>query len=134
MNILGVGLEILDHHVWHEQMLKRDKKFLDRYFTPAEKKYCNHKRNPKIHYGARWACKQAVAGALGLAKRDEILRGIEVAAGLSGAPAVFLKDSVLQKKKRWEILKIKVSLSHSETYSAAEVIVLGKEKNKVHSK
>jgi len=46
MTILGVGLEIVDKSQWDRKIQK------------------SKKRNPSIHYSARWACKIAVLQAL----------------------------------------------------------------------
>ena len=38
--------------------------FRTRYFTSAERRYCEGKQSPSRHFAARWAAKEAVAKAL----------------------------------------------------------------------
>jgi phosphopantetheinyl transferase (holo-ACP synthase) len=55
------------------------------------------------------------------------MRGVEIKIDSEGRPQVHLDSKIVLKKQNWKIRQIKVSLSHSDNYSAAEAIVLGKE-------
>ncbi len=125
MKILGVGLEILDHQTWNQKISKKGKTFLKDHFTAFERKYCDQKRNSPMHYGVRWACKNAVIQALGFSKKSKIFKNIEIKSNSSGVPKVYLRSKMVQKKNSFKIKEIKLSLSHSDHYSVAEVIVLG---------
>jgi holo-[acyl-carrier protein] synthase len=128
MTILGVGLEIIDKSQWDRKLRKSKKWFLEKFFTSNERHYCEKKRNPSVHYSARWACKIAVLQALGLpGNREGMVKGVEIKIDSEGKPRVHLDPKIALKKQDWKIRQIKVSLSHSDNYSAAEAIVLGKE-------
>jgi holo-[acyl-carrier protein] synthase len=128
MTILGVGLEIIDKSQWDRKLQKSGENFFEKFFTSNERRYCEEKRNPSIHYSARWACKIAVLQALGLLRsRESLMKGVEIKLDSGGKPRVHLDLKIALKRKDWKIRQIKVSLSHSDCYSAAEAIVLGKE-------
>ncbi len=123
MKILGMGLEILDHQVWDQKISKKREIFLKNNFTPSERKYCEQKRNSNMHYGVRWACKNALIQALQLSKKNKVFKNIEIKSNSSGVPKIHLNSKIFQDK--FKIKEIKLSLSHSDAYSVAEVIVFG---------
>lgn len=125
MKIIGMGLEILDHQIWNQKISKKGKDFLKDHFTLFERKYCDQKRNSQMHYGVRWACKNAVIQALSFSKRPEIFKNIEIKSNSLGVPKIYLSSKISQNKNSFKIKEIKLSLSHSDDYSVAEVIVLG---------
>ncbi|MBI1883087.1 MAG: 4'-phosphopantetheinyl transferase superfamily protein [Chlamydiae bacterium] len=128
MEILGVGLEIVDQRRWTLEV-ERNKKFFSENFTLRERNYCKKKRNPIPHYSARLACKKAVFRALDLRGRGE-MKKIEVLSHDSGHPKISLSPHLLSKKRNWLIEDIKASLSHSDHHAAAEVMVLGQMKKR----
>jgi holo-[acyl-carrier protein] synthase len=126
MKILGLGLAMVDQQKWMKKSEKAGRKFLSRHFSPSEIEYCNGKRNPLIHYSVRWACKEAFLQALGREEKiSNFMKMIEVLADSSGIPRVQARPAVLSIQKHWKIQQIKASLSHSDAYSIAQVIVLG---------
>lgn len=129
MRILGVGLEVLDQRLWMKRPSRAQEKFIQENFSPKEISYCSRKRNSTPHYSARWACKKAVLQALGMnGSRKKIAQQIEIESGTDGRPKMTLHPQICTLKSDWEIQDIKVSLSHTDHYSVAEVIILGQEK------
>ncbi|MBI1870610.1 MAG: holo-ACP synthase [Chlamydiae bacterium] len=128
MNILGVGLEMVDEERWSQIVQENKKKFFEKSFTLPERKYCDQKRRPEIHYRARWACKIAVLKALALLKKQVSLQWIEVRVQPSGPPRIQLDSRILQKKDLWKIQTVQASFTHSDHYAVAEAIILGKVK------
>jgi len=55
------------------------------------------------------------------------MKGVEIKIDSEGKPRVHLDSKIALKRQDWKIRPIKVSLSHSDSYSAAEAIVLGEE-------
>jgi holo-[acyl-carrier protein] synthase len=126
MNILGLGLEIVDQRLWSRKLKKSRENFFGRNFTLKERQYCDKKRAPLTHYSARWASKIAVIRALDLKEKQSFMKGIEVKINSHGKPSIHLDPAIASKRKDWKIHEIKISLSHSDAYSVAEVVILGK--------
>jgi len=125
MKILGLGLSMIDQKKWTKKAEKAGKKFLVKHFSSPEIAYCGQKRNPLIHYSVRWACKEAFLQALGEKKKSNLMKMIEILPDSGGIPRVQVRPSVLSLQTRWKIKQIKATLSHSDSYSIAQVIVLG---------
>lgn len=126
MKILGLGLAMVDQKRWIKKTGKSEKSFLQKYFSESEIKYCRQKRNPLIHYSVRWACKEAFLQALGMGKIDSgLMKRIEILPDSKGIPCVKADAEVKALQKNWKFKEIKASLSHSDSYSIAQVIVLG---------
>ena len=129
MRILGVGLEVLDQRLWMKRSTRAQEKFIQENFSPKEISYCSRKRNSMPHYSARWACKKALLQALGMSDgRGKIAQEIEIESGTDGRPRMTLHPKVRALRANWKIQDIKISLSHTDHYSVAEVIILGQEK------
>ena len=126
MKILGLGLSMVDQKKWMKKTGKAGKKFLSKHFSLSEIEYCDQKRNPSTHYSVRWACKEAFLQALGVEENNSrFMKMIEVLADSKGIPCVKAGPVVLSLQKCWKIKQVKASLSHSDAYSIAQVLVLG---------
>jgi holo-[acyl-carrier protein] synthase len=115
----AVGIDIED--VARFKALVRERRFLQRVYTPVEAKYCASKKNKLQHFAARFAAKEAVWKALSaaLAKKKIHLshRDIGVANDASGKPHVSLPASL----RGWAA-RVSLSLSHTKTTVVAVAI------------
>lgn len=91
--------------------------FVSRNFTDAEAEYCRAQPSPPSSFAARWAGKEAVFKSLGVKSKGAAasLRDIEILNDPeTGAPTVTLHGDAKAKADEVGIVKILVSLSHSE--------------------
>ncbi|MDB6070387.1 MAG: holo-acyl-carrier-protein synthase [Verrucomicrobiales bacterium] len=98
--------------------------FLDRTYTADEVGYCRQHRDPVPRFAARFAAKEAVAKALGTGIGSAAaFKEIEVFHEAGGAPAVRLHGHAAETAKAQGIAWIRLSLTHTEHYAAAMVII-----------
>jgi len=103
--------------------LKYGKKFLDRVFTPSEKKYCNKYSNSHQHYAARFAAKEATAKALGVGFGKELdWKDIVVHNNEKGKPFIKFRNKVAKKIKK-NGYKCHLSMAHCTDYATAVSIL-----------
>ena len=98
---------------------KHSDRFKKHTFTENEKKYCDLKPNPAIHYAGRFAAKEAVKKALYSSKIINSIDfvDIEILSSNSGVPEVQLSHPDLKN------IQVKISISHIEEYAIAFALV-----------
>ena len=113
MKIIGLGTDIVE--------VRRIKKFaskkgaLERIFSDEEISYCLSRKNSYEHLAVRFAAKEAVYKALPF---DEIaFRAISIVNLENGSPRVIVDDP------RAKDLDILITLSHTEQYATATVVI-----------
>jgi holo-[acyl-carrier protein] synthase len=100
-----------------ERALERRPGLAERLFTASERDYAAARRRPGRHLAARFAAKEAVIKALGVARAPV---EIEVVSG-PGAPRIRLHGRAAAEA-RGRRLDLTVSLTHSREIAAAVVI------------
>ena len=113
----GVGIDLLEIERL-ERALRRHPRLADRVFTESELSYAGERARPGRHLAARFAAKEAVVKALGLASPFG-LREIEVVAG--EPPAVRLHGRVARAAAEAGV-EVRLSLTHSRELAAAVAI------------
>ena len=99
-------------------------RFLNRVFTPSEKKYCNQYGDPSQHYAVRFAAKEAVAKAFGTGIGAEIgWRSVSVSRQASGAPVVELDEQATAQLNAMGGEQVLLSLSHLSEMAAAFAVI-----------
>lgn len=98
-----------------KKIIRSNKRFLKKVYTPTEITYCNSKKNKWQHFAVRFAAKEAVWKAIG--KKDIWHRDITVRNAADGKPEV-----VLSKKYKNLQKKVSLSLSHTEDYAVAVAV------------
>tara|TARA_Y100000996_G_scaffold105623_1_gene77438 strand:- start:2497 stop:2865 length:369 start_codon:yes stop_codon:yes gene_type:complete len=98
---------------------KHTDRFKKHTFTENEKKYCDLKPNPAIHYAGRFAAKEAIKKALYSSKIINSIDfvDIEILNSDSGVPEVKLSHHELNN------FHVKISISHIEEYAIAFALV-----------
>ena len=98
---------------------KQSDRFKKHTFTENEKKYCDLKPNPAIHYAGRFAAKEAIKKALYSSKIINSIDfvDIEILNSDSGVPEVQLSHHELNN------FHVKISISHIEEYAIAFALV-----------
>lgn len=122
--IVGLGVDIAEVKRLREAIERYGARFLERVFTPPEIAYCQSQRNSAERFAARFAAKEAMMKALGTGWRNGVRwRDIEVANARSGKPGIHLNGRALEIFHRLGGRRILLSLTHTDDYALAEVIV-----------
>jgi len=124
MKILGIGLDIIEIDRIRE-VYQRHKIFLERIFSIDERKQLMNKKDIYPSLAVRFSAKEAFIKALGGKYEGWNWKDIEILTGINGKPEIRLKNRALEEAIKREIKEIKVSLSHSNKYAVAIVIILG---------
>ncbi len=112
----GIGIDIIEIQRVKEAVGRFREKFLDKVFTKRELDYCTQKKALKYpELAARFAAKEAYSKALGTGIRGIRWREIEIINNSNGKPHVYFRRRLLRKAM--------VSLSHSQKYATAVVMV-----------
>lgn len=111
----GVGIDLLEIDRL-ERALERHPRLAERVFTDSERDYAAVRARPGRHLAARFAAKEAVVKALGLAGGFG-LRDVEVLAG--EPPTVRLRGRAAEVAGQ---RSIEISLTHSRDFAAAVAI------------
>jgi holo-[acyl-carrier protein] synthase len=122
--IQGIGIDLVENERIEKIIGKWGEKFLLRVFSAAEISYCSRHVQAPIHYGARFAAKEAFLKAMGIGLGMGVkLREIEVVNNDQGKPDLLLRDSANEQILKREIRKIHLSLTHTKNYATAIVIL-----------
>ncbi|SCI36826.1 MULTISPECIES: holo-ACP synthase [unclassified Romboutsia] len=126
MNILGIGVDIVEIDRIKEAIDKNDK-FLDRLFTDKEIEYFKSKNLKMETIAGNFSAKEAVSKSIGTGIRNFKFKDIEIVRDSLGKPIVKTYNNLQQICIDYNVLEIKVSISHSEKYAVANAIVIAKE-------
>jgi holo-[acyl-carrier protein] synthase len=122
--ILGIGVDVVDVQRMKDVLEKQGKVFLDKVFSDMEVTYCKTRKKPYIHFGARFAAKEAVAKAMRTGWSGAFhWRDIEVVNDQSGAPHILLSRDVA---KALDQCRVHLSLSHTDNTVVAFVVLESK--------
>ncbi len=124
------GVDIIEMGKFRNLFLNNN--LLEEIFSEGEREYCLSKRDPWQHFAGRFAAKEAAMKALGMGMSgtgiDSTFREIEVLAGPSGKPSLSFSGWTEKMSKKKLITQLTVSISHSENYAVATVILTGRDK------
>lgn len=120
--IIGIGTDIVAIKRIQGSIENYGERFLKKIFTETEQAYCNaREKTAVLHYAGRFAVKEAFSKAIGTGIRQGFVwNTVGVVNEPSGKPEISL-TGVLQE--RWGQYKIHVSISHTEEYAMAMVII-----------
>ena len=125
MRIFGIGIDVVEVERIATAIERHGEPFLARLFTAAERAYCESRKNPAMHYAARFAAKEAAVKALGTGiGANAGLQDLEVTRDDSGAPKLRLSGAAEAFAKQHGITGIQISLTHARDYAAANAIAL----------
>lgn len=126
MNILDIGIDIVEIKRI-EDALNKNKRFLDKLFTKEEIKYFES-RNFKIEtIAGNFAAKEAISKAMGTGIRNFNFTDIEILRNELGKPIVKTYNNLNKMCIDYNVLEIKVSISHSDNYAVSNAIAIVKE-------
>jgi phosphopantethiene--protein transferase domain len=122
--IQGIGIDLVENERIEKIIGKWGQKFLQRVFSEEEINYCGRHIQASIHYGARFAAKEAFLKALGIGLGMGVkLREIEVVHDDNGKPDLSVRDGAHVQIEKREIKRIHLSLTHTKNYATAIVLL-----------
>ena len=123
--IVGTGIDIVEVFRMRDAINKWGMNFLTKVFTDKEIKYSIPKRFAPQHFAARFAAKEAVVKAFGVARRFPLnWTDIEIFNDSEGKPIMSFSNDALKLKKKHKVDEVVISMSHSKNYAIANVILL----------
>ena len=126
MNVIGVGVDLVDLERIARLFAHKGEHAMQRFFTDGERAYLATRPDPTGHAAARIAAKEAVYKALQSLEgaRGVGWREIEITRDGDGRPAIELHGLAARLAAEHGGLQVQVSLTHSAT-SAGAVAVVG---------
>jgi holo-[acyl-carrier protein] synthase len=89
--IYGVGFDLVDLSEFTRTLERSGEPFIQRIYTQGETEYCRAQPHPTQSFAVRFAAKEAVMKALGVASQDGFSwQDFEVVSEPSGKPVVVL--------------------------------------------
>ena len=126
MNVLGIGMDIVETKRIAESLERFGDRFLQRVFLEGEVVYSLSMKFPHLHLAARFAAKEAISKAFGTGIGRELgWRDLEIVRAPNGAPGVRLHGRAGALAKARGVTQVLVSLSHTDGYGAASAILVG---------
>ena len=94
--IIGIGTDLCDIRRIERTIARHGDRFVDRIFTPAERRLAEQRAHPAATYAKRFAAKEACAKALGTGFREGVFfRDLGVVNLPSGRPTMELTGAAL---------------------------------------
>lgn len=122
--IVGTGVDLVEIARLRKIIQNLNRRFVQRVFTEGEQSFCDQRRDPAPHYAARFAAKEALFKALGTGWAQGVTwRDAEVRRNEHEAPALILHGEALRRCQALGADRIHLSLTHSEQYAIATVIL-----------
>jgi len=122
--ILSVGNDIVENSRIKETFEKFGDKFLEKIYSEEEVTYCLSKKDPIPHLSARFACKEAFIKAVELENGKALdMKEIELCGNFFGKKNLALHGKAKELFLQKGYTEISVSISHTEMYSTAVVVL-----------
>jgi holo-[acyl-carrier protein] synthase len=121
--IVGFGTDIVEVLRLQDKLIKNPA-LLNHIYNTAEQDYCNAQKKPYLSYAARFAVKEAFLKAFGVTFiGNHHLPEIAISNDAHGKPSVVLSGKTLATFQKMELQNIHVSLSHTDAYAVASIIL-----------
>ncbi len=119
--IVGIGIDLVEIARIAAMLARWDMRFMAKIFTAEEIAVCNARTHRAASYAARFAAKEACAKALGTGWSDSFSwKDFSIRTAHEGRPLPVLSQRL---QSRLGQTQIHLSLSHSEHYATAVVIL-----------
>lgn len=126
MNILDIGIDIIEIERIKEA-INNNPRFLNKIFTDDEIKYFESRGFKPESIAGNFAAKEAISKAIGRGIRDFNFKDIEILRNELGKPIVKTYNNLQQICIDYNVLEIKVSISHCKEYAVANAMTIIKE-------
>jgi holo-[acyl-carrier protein] synthase len=122
--IIGTGVDVIEIARIGKILERLKDRFIFRVFTPAERQFCNGHRDPIPHFAVRFAAKEALFKAIGTGWAKGVTwLDVEVLRERQEAPVLKLHGEAQRLSESMGVHKMHVSLSHSDQWAVAMVIL-----------
>ncbi len=123
MSVLGLGVDIVEIDRM-AAALERRPRIKERIFSADERKYCDKRSRPEVHYALRFAAKEAVLKALGTGFRGMRFCDVEVVREASGRPVPRLSGKAAERAAELGVIEMHLSLSFTHTTAVASAVAI----------
>ena len=126
MNVIGVGLDLVDVPRVERLIERHGDRALDRLLVGEELEYCRSQAMPARPVAARIAAKEAAYKALSQAGTDQVIwwRDVEVKRDARGRPSLEFHGRGVESASELAVTASLLSITHCDTAAAAVVILL----------
>lgn len=121
--ITGLGVDIVEIDRMRE-VLERRPKIRERIFSEEERRYCDGRSRPEIHYALRFAAKEAVLKALGTGFAGMRFTDVEVVREPSGRPVPRLSGRAAARAEELGVIEMHLSLSFTHSTAVASAVAI----------
>ena len=122
--IIGTGVDLVEIMRFRKVIERLKDRFIHRVFTAGEQQFCNEHRDPVPHYAVRFAAKEALFKALGTGWAKGVTwLDVEVRRERQDAPMMSLHGEAQRLSEAMGAHKAHISLSHSDNWAIAMVIL-----------
>lgn len=120
--MIRCGIDTLEIQRMAEGIDRLGERFLNRFFTPAERQQCADK---PARLAARFAAKEAVGKALGTGIGDVSWKEIEILSDERRRPILHLHGNAAALAAELGLVHWDVSLTHTDTLASAVAVAMG---------
>ncbi|MDK2564805.1 holo-ACP synthase [Romboutsia sedimentorum] len=126
MGIHDIGIDIIEIERI-KNAIKDNSRFLEKIFTNDEIKYFESNGFKAESVAGNFAAKEAISKSMGTGIRNFNFKDIEVLRDELGKPIVKTYNNLEQICIDYNVLEIKVSISHCKQYAVANAVTIIKE-------
>lgn len=119
--MIRCGIDMIEIKRVEEGMARLGERFMNRFFTDAERLDCGDKAN---RLAARIAAKEAVAKALGTGIGDVSWKEIEILSDERRRPVLYLHGAAAALSADLGLVQWDVSLTHTDEYASAVAVAV----------
>lgn len=119
--MIKCGIDMIEIRRVSEGIERLGERFLNRFFTPAERAYCEDR---PYRLAARIAAKEAVAKALGTGIGDVSWKEIEILADERRRPVLKLHGAAAKLSEELGLTQWDISLTHTDDYASAMAVAV----------
>jgi holo-[acyl-carrier protein] synthase len=106
------------------EALARRPRLKERLFSAEERRYCEKRSKPEIHFALRFAAKEAVLKALGTGFTGMRFTDVEVVREASGRPVPRLSGRAAERAEELGVVEMHLSLSFTHTTAVASAVAI----------
>lgn len=119
--MIRCGIDTIEIQRLEEGIERFGDRFLNRFFTPAEREQCSDKPS---RLAARFAAKEAVGKALGTGIGDVSWKEIEILADERRRPVLHLHGAAAALAAELGLVHWDISLTHTDTLASAVAVAI----------
>lgn len=121
--ITGLGVDIVEIDRMRDALARRPR-MKERIFSADERKYCEKRSRPEVHYALRFAAKEAVLKALGTGFKGMRFTDVEVVRETTGRPVPRLSGRAAEVAAELGVVEMHLSLSFTHTTAVASAVAI----------